>query len=127
MRSFSCDNLESMTSGGTAFLVAFPLMMGLIVWVVWSFIKNQTTGDPFITDVNVNPHGVNSQLTSPATRPSRWQSFTFGGLAVLLGVGIFIFAGSISNPLIASSFQTKRTAIGVILLGAWGLYKGARR
>ena len=115
-----------MTTGGIAFLAAFPLMIGLIVWVVWSFVSDQAKGTPFLTDVTPAPPSANATPVSPAKTYSNWSSFAFGVFAVIFGVAILIFAESTSNPLISSSFQTRTKAAGIILLGLWGIFRSFR-
>ena len=111
-----------MSTGGIAFLVAFPLMIVLIVWVIWSFLRDQKKGTLFITDLKVVSSPVNAAPILHAKKSSPWQLITFGLFVLLIGIGFYWYWDTQS-----SFFSQERVqAVGLALIGLLSIYWGIR-
>jgi len=102
-----------MSTNGIIFLVAFVTMVGLIVWVIWASIKEQRKKNSYVQNLPSVAHP--------------WSAFVLGFFLILFGAIFYWYANSWNpDPLNNSGWwsQLKIGAIGISLLGFFGIFRG---
>jgi uncharacterized iron-regulated membrane protein len=113
------------TIAATAF-VAFILMMSLIIWVIWELAKDRNKISAELASARSAPSLPPQE--SPRTKYSRLFTFGLGLLALMVGSASYWLweNPSFAYPFQASPGRSSTTAVGIIVMGIWLIFRSIR-
>ena len=98
---------------GIMFLLAFPLMVGLIIWVFWGVAQDRKKGASYIDKALPYLSAKDTPVVVAAKRTSPWKLFTTGIIIILIAIGLKIIEPS---PNVDAGGQIEGIGLGGIII-----------